>query len=196
MTGLVMPRLRAAILVVALGAAFAGLLGSDAVTVGIGLRERAAPAPQTKFVEFRWPFLRDQWGDGRAFRCAESDCGVEIQLFVRPKIGFCNCDTGVADDAELDRVGDLELYSDRFLPLADGREVRVGWMKGRSRPYEVELPLSQRRPAQALAFNHDCDVMVATVAAPREHLPEADRLALAFLNSDMILRWAKKEFGL
>jgi hypothetical protein len=190
-----MERARTIVLIFGLGVAAAGLLASDAVTVGIGLRERTAPA-QTKFVEVRWPFLRDQWGEGRAFRCAVADCGIEVQVFVRPKIGFCNCDTGVSDDAELDRVGDLELYSDRFVPLADGHEVRVGWMTGRSRPYEIELPLSQRRVAQALAFNQNCDVMVATVAASREDLAQADRLALQFLNSEPVLQWARKEFGL
>ena len=58
------------------------LIAKDAVTVGIGLRgpERAdVPAP-SNFVEIRWPFPRDMWGDGRAFRCAAADCGAEDLL--------------------------------------------------------------------------------------------------------------------
>src|SRR6185312_14579499 len=51
--------------------------------------------------EISWPFPRDGWPAGRAFRC--ESCGG-IELYVRPKIGFCNCDTGVADDDEVDRV--------------------------------------------------------------------------------------------
>ncbi|HLY68067.1 MAG TPA: hypothetical protein VKU60_21185, partial [Chloroflexota bacterium] len=56
--------------------------------------------------EAQWPFPIDQWGQGWAYECKASDCGgVEVNLYLRPKIGFCNCQTGVADDAELDRVG-------------------------------------------------------------------------------------------
>ena len=40
-----------------------------------------------------------------------------------------------------------------------------------------------------------CDVMVATVVAPLDRLAEASRLALEFLNGDMIVKWARAEFG-
>jgi hypothetical protein len=187
----------AAIVVLALAVAAIGLLGGDAVTVGVGQREaeRVAVPARANFVEIKWPFLRDQWGDGRAFRCAAADCGVEVNLYVRPKIGFCNCDTGVSDDAELDRVGDLELFSDKFIGLGNGREIRVGWMAGRSRAYRVDVPYARPLTAQAIAFNEKCDVMVATVVAPLDRLPEAARLALEFLNGDTIVKWAKVEFG-
>src|SRR5262245_17737196 len=150
--------------VTALGAGLVGLLAKDAVTVGVGLGESgwtAAPLG-AKVTEVKWPVLRDQWGDGRAFRCAAADCGMEISVYLRPKIGFCNCDTGVSDDAELDRVGDLELFSDKFIGLGKGHEIRVGWMDGRSRPYRVDMPYGQPVIAQAMAFNEKCDVMVAT----------------------------------
>ena len=55
-----------------------------------------------------------------------ADCGAEIELYLRAKLGFCNCATGVADDAELDRVGDLELLSDKFKGFSDGRTIKVG----------------------------------------------------------------------
>ena len=193
-----MTRLRTAILVVALGAGLVGLLASDAVTVGIGLRapERAdTPAP-SNFVEIKWPFPRDQWGDGRAFRCAAADCGVEVSLYLRPKIGFCNCDTGVADEAELDRVADLELFSPKFFGLTHGDDIRVGWMRGLSRIYQVDIPYDQPRPIMAMAFNQNCDVMVATVVAPLDHLPSAERHVLAFLNGEPILKWARAQFGI
>lgn len=188
---------RTTILVLALGAALAGLLASDAVTVGTGPKTDAPDIVRLRpnFIPAQWPFLRDQWGDGRAFRCVASDCGVNIDLYLRPKIGFCNCDTGVSDDAELDRVGDLELFSDRFVALGDGRAIKVGWMTGRSRPYRVEVPYSQARTAQVIAFNQSCDVMVATVVAPLDRLADADRFALEFLNGDTVLGWAKSIFG-
>jgi hypothetical protein len=49
-----------------------------------------------------------------AFRCDPDSCGDEVELHVRPKIGFYNCDSGVADDDEVD------LMSQRFVPLATG----------------------------------------------------------------------------
>jgi hypothetical protein len=187
---------RTAILVLALGTGLVGLLASDAVTVGIGLRTPERTGTATTFAEIKWPFLRDQWGDGRAFRCAAADCGVEVSLYLRPKIGFCNCDTGVADAAELDRVADLELFSPKFFGLTDGDDIRVGWMKGLSRIYQVDIPYDKPRPILAMAFNQDCDVMVATVVAPLDHLPSAERHALAFLNGEPILKWARTQFGI
>ena len=56
--------------------------------------------------EMQWPFPMDQWGKGKAFRCKASDCGSEVSVYVRAKIGFCNCTTGVSDDEELDRISD------------------------------------------------------------------------------------------
>ena len=115
---------------------------------------------------------------------------------MRPKIGFCNCLTGVSDDAELDRVSDLELYSDRFVGLSDGHAVTIGWMNGRSRPYLVEMRYSAPITALAIGFNDRCDVAVATVVADRERLMLAERRALDFLNTDKVLRWAERELGI
>lgn len=182
-----MTRLRTASLVVVLGATLAGLLAGDAATVG---------APRPVWTEVKWPFPLDQWGVGQAFRCAAADCGTEINVYLRAKIGFCNCATGVADDAELDRVGDLELYSDKWVGLADGAEIKVGWMNGRSRPYRVEMRYSAPVYAHAIGFNDRCDVAVATVVTDQERLKAAERQALDFLNSDRVLRWAEKELGI
>jgi hypothetical protein len=179
--------LRTGILVVALGAGLAGLLGGDAATVG---------ATRPVWNEVKWPFPMDQWGFGKAFRCAPADCGTEVNVFLRPKIGFCNCATGVSDDLELDRIGDLELYSDKWIGLADGREIKVGWMSGRSRPYKVEMRYSAPVYAHAIGFNDKCDVVVATVVAAQGQLAVADRMAIDFLNTDRVLRWAEKELGI
>jgi hypothetical protein len=155
-------------------------------------RQPAADAPV--WTEFKWPLPLDQWGTGRAFRCRFADCGADMELYLRAKIGFCNCTTGVADDAELDRVGDLELLSSTFNALGDGRPVAVGWMQGRSRPYRVVRPYSSPRTALAIAFNDKCDVVVATVVS--DDVAAAERAALGFLNGDLVLRWAEKELGL
>jgi hypothetical protein len=91
-------------------------------------------------------------------------------------------------------VGDLELLSAKFKGLRDGRPITVGWMNGRSRPYEVTMPYAAPRTALAIGFNDKCDVVVATVVAT--DVPAAERAALAFLNGDMVRRWVEKELGL
>jgi hypothetical protein len=188
-----MTSLRAGILLIALGIGSAGVLAGGAATVGAG--QLAADATkQAAWSEVKWPFPLDQWGTGRAFRCPAADCGADIDLYLRAKLGFCNCTTGVADDAELDRVGDLELFSDKFDGLRAGRPISVGWMKGRSRPYRVAMPSAPARTALAIAFNDRCDVVVATVVA--DDVDAGERAALAFLNGDLVLRWAERELGL
>jgi hypothetical protein len=142
--------------------------------------------------EIKWPFLLDQWGVGRAFHCRAADCGLDVDIYLRAKLGFCNCETGVADDDEVDRVADLDLLSSRYVPRAAGRPVTVGWMSGRSRPYDVE----NRRFALAVAVANKCDVVVATVVTERELPPAADRAALDFLNGNVVLRWATASLGL
>jgi hypothetical protein len=148
------------------------------------------------WAEIKWPFLMDQWGIGRAYRCNAADCGAEVSLYLRPKIGFCNCDTGVSDDAEVDRVADIDLLSSRYGPMSEGRPIRVGWMTGRSRPYTVDDPYGVRRTALAFAFNDKCDVIVATLVAGGDLPAGAESAALAFLNGNQVLRWAKAELGL
>jgi len=190
-----MTLLRTGTVVVALGAALVGLLAGDAATVGVD-RTEGVGARSPAWTEVKWPFPLDQWGNGRAFRCAAADCGIEINVYLRAKIGFCNCSTGVSDDDELDRVGDLELFSDKFVGLTDGRTVAVGWMSGRSRPYHVTIPYAPARNILAVAFNDKCDVVVATVVADDDRLAAAERPALDFLNGALVLDWTKTELGI
>jgi hypothetical protein len=189
-----MTRLGTATLVGVLALGLAGLLAGDAATVGItGGKAVANPV----WTPTKWPFPKDHWPEGLAYRCAPEQCGTEIGLYVRAKIGFCNCATGVSDDAELDRVGDLEIFSPKWVGLADGRQITVGWMSGRSRPFVVTMkypdaPLT----AIGIAFNDKCDVAVATVVAERDWLKRAEDMALKFLNTDTVLRWAEKALGI
>jgi hypothetical protein len=182
-------RLSSGILVGALGLAFAALAASDAATVG------AAPPVHAVWREVKWPFALDGWGIGRAFHCAPADCGSEVDIYLRAKIGFCNCATGVSDDNDLDRVGDIELFSDHFVGLTEGRSVDVGRLNGRLRPYHVSIPYAAPRDMLAIGFNDKCDVAVATVLADPDRLTEAGRLALDFLSADQVQRWAAAELG-
>jgi hypothetical protein len=88
---------------------------------------------------------------------------------VRPKIGFCNCKAGVADDEELDRVSDVDLVGSERSALGPGRPIKVEWMKGRSRGYRVGAPSGKSALSLAFnPFNNNCDLIVATVVAGDE----------------------------
>jgi hypothetical protein len=96
----------------------------------------AATATAPVWTEIAWPFPNDPWGKGKAFRCRAADCGAEVNVYLRAKIGFCNCTTGVADDDDVDRMGDLALVGDAS-PLGASRPIRIASMEGRSRAYTL-----------------------------------------------------------
>jgi hypothetical protein len=138
--------------------------------------------------EIAWPFPRDGWPAGHAFRCATELCGDEIELYVRPKAGFCNCDSGVRDDEEVDRVADLDLISERFAPLEPGRAVRVADMPGRLRSYDLTMSDGSRHAAVGIAVSRRCDLLVA-VAQGKGTASGVQRVALEFLTSDTMTKW-------
>ena len=144
--------------------------------------------------EIAWPFPRDGWPAGRAFRCDVAGCGAGVELYVRPKIGFCNCDTGVADDDEVDRVADLDLISARFAPLEAGNAVRLADMTGRSRSYDLKMSDGSQHAAVGIALSHRCDLLVA-VAQGSATPSELQREALAYLASGEIHRWMLASLG-
>lgn len=138
--------------------------------------------------EIAWPFPRDGWPAGKAFRCGAAACGGEVELYVRPKIGFCNCDRGVADDDEVDRVADLDLMSEHFAPLAPGDVVHLADMPGRIRAYDLKISDRLQHAAIGVAVSRRCDLLVA-LAHGRADAPELRRAALAFLASSEMTRW-------
>jgi hypothetical protein len=163
--------------VVALGA----LSGAAAYQHG-GLHEKEA------WQEIAWPFPRDGWPAGKAFRCNTATCGDKVEVYVRPKIGFCNCDGGVADDDEVDRVADLDLLSERFVPRAPGDVVAIADMPGRMRAYDLNMPDGSQQAAIGIAVSRRCDLLVA-VAHGKAHAEEVRRVALEFLARQEMTRW-------
>jgi hypothetical protein len=177
------------------GLALVGLgLGAGSMAV-FGMRAPATPsASEPVWSEAKWPFLIDQWGIGRAFVCEPADCGAKVEVYVRPKIGFCNCSTGVSDDQELERVADTDLLRPQVQPLGPGRPVKVGWMEGRGRVYRV----SDQRAGNLLsvAFNDECDVVVAVASLGDGDPALVAPAVMDFLSSRPMVLWAKKELGL
>ena len=143
-------------------------------------------APQWR--EIAWPLPRDGWPAGRAFHCAAAACGGDTELYVRPKLGFCNCDTGVADDDEVDRVADIDLISAHFAPREPGQAIRVADMPGRLRSYDLAMPDGGRKIAAGIAVSHRCDLLVA-VAQGTGDAPMIERAARAFLETPDMKRW-------
>jgi hypothetical protein len=154
---------------------------------------RVAPRNELAWTEGKWPFPIDQWGEGWAFECKGVDCGTNVSLYLRPKIGFCNCQTGVADDEELDRVSDIDLIGSERSALGTGRPITVHWMKGRSRGYKVGG--SSAKSVLSLAFNNRCDVIVATVIADDKAVAQ-EQAVLKFLSGDIMRQWAEAVLGL
>jgi hypothetical protein len=146
-----------------------------------------APSRAGAWQEIAWPFPRDGWPPGRAFRCANADCGAGVEVYVRPKLGFCNCTSGVADDDEVDRVADVDMIGERFVPLKAGDVVQVAEMPGRIRAYAIEKA-DGKHTAIGIAVSHRCDLLVAA-AQGRGAAAQVQLAALTFLKSQEIGRW-------
>jgi hypothetical protein len=183
------------IVIVAAALLVAGIGGYAVFLAGGPLADahRTSSDRQPVWTEGTWPFPIDQWGGGWAFQCKAADCGIDVNLYLRPKIGFCNCETGVADDEELDRVSDLDLVGSERSALGPGRPITVHWMKGRSRGYAVSAPSA--KSVLSLAFNSRCDVIVATVVAGGEPAAQ-EQAVLEFLNGDLVRHRAEVVLGL
>ena len=143
-----------------------------------------------------WPMINDQFGAGSAFACEEAFCGAATKVTVRAKIGYCNCTTGVADDEELERVGDIEALAGDAQPVASGQAITIGQMQGRIRAYA--RPGQPARAIWSIAVSDQCDVIVATATGDDgrggdgDGTPALDARALTFLRSASVTRWADR----
>lgn len=177
-----------------------GVLGVMAVLLSPPLAPRGDHVSQANagWSEIAWPLPVDPWWPSKAFTCAKAFCGTEITIYVRAKIGFCNCKTGVADDEELERIGDFAVIAERHAPTAEGRPIEVAAMRGRSRPYVYAAKGNDAATSAALlvGYNDRCDAMVAT-ALVRHGAPTAVETAvLDFLASPRVMRWTEQTLGL
>ncbi|MEA2933803.1 MAG: hypothetical protein QOD74_449 [Variibacter sp.] len=154
-----------------------------------------ATSPRPVWTEVAWPFPSDPWGRGKAFRCNAPDCGVDVNVYLRAKLGFCDCTTGVADDDALDRMGDLYLLGEAS-PLGAGREIAVGPMKGRSRAYALNNRNPMGKTTISAAFNERCDMVVATAVLANDRPQAIEPTVIDFLNGKTVQAWAEVALGL
>ena len=163
---------------------------------GISAQDLAKADTQAfPWAEEKWPFPIDQWSTGQAFGCAAERCGGEIHLYLREKIGCCRCATGVSDDDEIERVGDLELIGPDYKALASGHPVTAELMIGRARFYAVARPLQSALPVLTIALANKCDAIVATVTAEPQAQSVAEAHALDFLRSAAVQQWVEAQSG-
>ncbi len=129
-----------------------------------------------------WPYLRDQFDPGVAARCLGLECAANVEITIRPKRGFCDCERGVYDDTQLREVGDLALTGSNFTPQGPGQILSAGGLNGRYR-----LHTAKGEAAVSAALHKGCDVIVI-VARARQGAPVSDAL-LDFLNQKTIADW-------
>ncbi len=156
-----MTALRTGVVAVMLGVAFAGLPANQRR----GRRRRAAArldrgemAVPDRPVGHR-PRLPSAAPPTAAARSRSTCAPSSASATARPAWPTTTSSTGSA-------TSNCSATSSRGWPTAGS--IAVGWMKGRSRPYQVEMRYGAPRAALAIAFNDKCDVVVATVVAERD----------------------------
>ena len=137
--------------------------------------------------ETAWPFPRDAFPAGKGWR------NDDLRVYVRPKLGFCgNCETGVVEDSEVDRVTDIDLLDENFTPVADGTKVRITDLAGRARLYRLKGKDGKPVLAEGIAVSLNCDLVVAIVVGNRLDDPAVRKQAHEFIESNTVQVWVNK----
>jgi hypothetical protein len=161
--------------------------GLVAALAGFALVANLWPEPDrdeqaTGWRRIAWPFPRDAFPAGRAWRRDDTE------VYVRPKIGFCgNCETGVVEDSEVDRVSDIDLFDEKFTAVGPGKRVRLTDLFGRARVYTIRKD-GRERLAQGIAVSHECDLIVAVVVGKVDDDAIA-KAAHRFLETNTVQVW-------
>ncbi len=165
------------------------------------LQQPLALDPTTGWEEISWPLSPTPWWPSKAFVCTSATCGGDMTLYVRVKVGFCNCAEGIADDGELERIADFADLSRRHEPLADGKPIVLAGLKGRVRAYRMQVLGTSGRSVAAIVIglNSGCDAVVATGV---QHSPEEadtaarERAIATFLERQPTMQWTRTALGL
>jgi hypothetical protein len=188
-------RKQTTVLIVAAAFALGGLVSAFALLAP--KRSGSSPASlHSPWQEVRWPFPMDQWGTGKAFHCNAAECGTEVTVYLRAKIGFCNCSDGLITDDELDRVSDFDMYGGALYPQAAGQPLKAAWLKGRSRPFAIRDARGRDATMISAGLHDSCDALVVTAVLPRGALSTAEPAVQQFLDSKVFADWAQTTLGL
>ena len=118
-----------------------------------------------------------------------------MEGYIRPKVGFCNCATGVSGDAEVDGVSDLDMISPDFRPVAAGQPVAAGGMAGRVRRYVLTTPDGREHAAAGCALAAGCDLVAAAAVGPAAGTDAARRGIAALLDAPDVAGWIRSKLG-
>jgi hypothetical protein len=155
----------------------------------------ATPGQTTVFREIAWPFLLDQWGRGQAFRCVGPHCGVRTALYVRSKVGFCDCFNHVDDDDDVDRLTDFGLIGgDRVVPLGSGQPIAVAGRPARLRAFDLDARQG-RRQAVSVVVATECQALVGMLVLDRNAAPAIETAALEVLGNALGSRSVASSVG-
>ena len=166
------------------------------LVVGLGVlaevgRRRVAlgPTDGAGWHPIEWPFGRDGWPAGRAWRHREG-----IEVYVRPKLGFCgDCGTGLVSDDQVGRLADIDLVDERFEPMQAGSRVRITDLFGRARLYRLRTRLGGEEVAEAIAVAYKCDLVVAIVTGDGVADEAVRKKAHKFLESNTVQVWVNQQ---
>lgn len=171
----------------------AAFLAVAATAVAAHLVPRPTPGRGAViWTEVAWDLPLDNWGQGRVWH-AIGATGGEIRLFARTKTGFCNCFNGIADDAEIDRIGDVDLHGDNFTPAGAGQFTSIGDLSGRKRLFAATQRWNGARHVLSIVAASDCKAVVATLVSDQAISPAAEASAVALLTGEPFRRWADNQ---
>ncbi len=167
-------------------AAVCGIASGGLVVKHFGLGTDTNTAGNVKWRDTPWAFACDDWPVGRGFECEAAECGTKISVYVRMKKGVSKCDSGVADDDELDRVGDVHLVSRDFKAIGAGEFRSIANTPGRIRLYRAGDAY-----VMSLASSKNCDAFVTTALAKEPLTAKAAEALTQFTNEAEFVKWVE-----
>ena len=174
---------------VAVIAAAVACLAGSALAAHFGLRG-AAPDAAPLWQEAQWTPPIDNWGTGKAYTCDNAACPGGVKMYARTKVGFCNCYTGVANDDEIDRIGDVDLHGETYTPGAPGVVTSIGDLQGRKRSFRIDNRWTGTTHVLSIVVATDCKAIVATLVSSAPITAAEEHAAVAVLTEKPFQQWA------
>lgn len=141
----------------------------------------------------QWTPPIDNWGTGLAFVCDNAGCPGGATLLARIKVGFCNCFSGVADDDEIDRIGDVDLHGESYKPDEPGVAATIGPLSGRKRAFRASGRWFGTNHVLSIVVAADCKAVVATIVSGRPIGPAIEAAGLALLADKPFQQWVAEQ---